>query len=115
MTINHLQTMLVTTSRAKYPQGERWTPQDWALAIAGEAGELCNVLKKVRRGSIALEDCKADVAEEAADVIIYCNLLLACLGVEAETAILAKAKLVRERVTGFENPVIPPAKEQHHG
>ncbi len=26
-----------------------WTPQDWALAMAGEVGELCNLLKKVKR------------------------------------------------------------------
>jgi len=25
---------------------QEWTPEKWALAIAGEAGELCNYIKK---------------------------------------------------------------------
>jgi len=54
-----------------------WTPTDWGCALAGEAGELCNLLKKMRRGEdIDLED----VGRELADVVIYADLLAARLG-----------------------------------
>lgn len=42
-----------------------------ALALAGELGELCNLIKKVERGSVTLDEARADIAEEAVDVLIY--------------------------------------------
>lgn len=33
-----------------HPNGlEEWSVADWAVAMAGEAGEICNAVKKLRR------------------------------------------------------------------
>jgi NTP pyrophosphatase (non-canonical NTP hydrolase) len=59
--------------------GEEWTPNDWAVALAGEVGEACNLLKKVRRGeSIPI----TDIARELADAQIYLDLLAWRLGLD---------------------------------
>lgn len=68
-----------------------WSPTDWACAMAGEAGETCNTVKKLRRLDGA--DSSADMAEhrvelymqigrELADTVIYCDLLAARLGLD---------------------------------
>ena len=41
-----------------------WTLADWSNAIAGETGEMCNLIKKIRRGDTI--DPK-DVGKELAD------------------------------------------------
>lgn len=64
-----------------------WSATDWACAVAGETGELCNLIKKSRRG----EDIDSDeIADEAADVLIYLDLLAARLGIDLEEAVERK-------------------------
>jgi NTP pyrophosphatase (non-canonical NTP hydrolase) len=63
-----------------------WSEERWALAMIGEAGETCNAVKKVLRGDGSV----ADVAEEAADTVIYLDLLCARLGVSLHDAVQAK-------------------------
>lgn len=77
---------------------EKWEPEMWGLAIAGEAGELCNLLKKIRRGDFTLEQKREDVIREVADVIAYCDLLMSKLGASTGEAVLAKFDEVSERV-----------------
>ena len=56
---------------------EDWSEMEWGCAAAGEMGELCNLLKKRKRG----EDIPLrEVLNEIADVIIYLDLLAARLG-----------------------------------
>lgn len=58
-----------------------------ANELAGEAGELCNVLKKIHRERCGVAGSRAilnDMAEEAADVIICIDLLALDYGVEAK-------------------------------
>lgn len=46
--------------------------------LAGEAGEACNILKKLDRANYGLRGCRANInalAEEFADVVICCDLL----------------------------------------
>lgn len=46
--------------------------------LAGEAGEVCNILKKLHRERVGLKGSRAvkeDLAEELADVIICCDLV----------------------------------------
>jgi hypothetical protein len=61
---------------AAYPDGAgsmaHWTPLEWAGAACGEAGELANKCKKLRRGQpIPLNE----IGDEVADVVIYLDLL----------------------------------------
>src|SRR5262245_13782234 len=45
------------------------------LALAGEVGELANLVKKVLRGSVDPSEVYEDMETEAADVFIYiCNV-----------------------------------------
>ena len=74
-----------------------WTPQDWGLAIAGEAGELCNILKKVKRGDYKIDDVKRDLVKELADIITYCDLLMTRLNADTELAIIDKFNEVSGR------------------
>ncbi len=54
----------------------------FALELVGEFGELCNCLKKVRRGQLEVAGSvatKKDVADECADVMItLVNLVTSC-------------------------------------
>jgi NTP pyrophosphatase (non-canonical NTP hydrolase) len=85
-----------------------WSIMEWACAMAGEAGELCNVAKKIHRietgiamrasetepGAIKLQ--LADLAEEAADIFIYLDLVCASRGIDLEAAIIEKFNEVSE-------------------
>lgn len=74
---------------------EGWSETDWGCAAAGEMGELCNLLKKRRRG----EDIPvSEVMKELADVIIYLDLLAAKLHVQLSGPIRDKFNEVSDRV-----------------
>ena len=74
---------------------DEWSETDWGCAAAGEMGELCNLLKKRRRG----EDIPIKmVMDEIADVIIYLDLLAAKLGIQLSGPIREKFNEVSDRV-----------------
>ena len=60
-----------------------WNPTDWGCALAGETGELCNLLKKqrLRRAVNPLH-----IEQELADVQIYLDLTAAVCGVDLAAA-----------------------------
>ena len=66
------------------PTGDDWTLGDWGNAFGGEAGELQNVVKKMRRHEAGasqayntpeVDELTEDFAEEVADVLLYLDLL----------------------------------------
>ena len=63
-----------------YHDIEAWSPMQWGCAVAGEVGELCNLLKKLERLNSndveALSEIIDGIPDEVADVIIYLDLLL---------------------------------------
>ncbi len=64
-----------------------WSETDWACAAAGEMGEMCNFIKKRRRGEdIPLET----VGKEMADTVIYIDLLAARMGIDLGMAVRRK-------------------------
>ncbi len=65
-----------------------WQPNDWMTAVIGELGEMANVLKKVRRGDFTLEEALPKLEQEAADVVIYMDLLTACCGINLGEAVM---------------------------
>lgn len=84
-----------------------WSPTDWACAMAGEAGETCNAVKKLRRlddGTNTAKDPRTEaehlesIASEIADTIIYCDLLAARLGIDLPDAIRRKFNEVSDRM-----------------
>jgi len=71
-----------------------WTPLEWGACIAGETGELCNFLKKMKRGDII---DKQELAHELADIITYADLLAANLGIDLGKAVKEKFNIVSKR------------------
>lgn len=84
---------------------DSWTIADWSNAAAGEMGELCNVVKKLRRQQTGLRgnqdasytDLMMEAAKETADTILYLDLLAAKLGFALGPAISVKFNEVSRR------------------
>lgn len=92
--------------KAWHPKGlAEWSPTDWGCAMAGEAGELCNVLKKIRRLDGGIERCnrgtreelQAMAATEIGDVYLYLDLLCQRLGLDMWECIRDTFNRVSER------------------
>ncbi len=80
----------------KHDKEGRFNWEFYAIGVAGEAGELMNLLKKVKRGDFQLN--KEEIAEETADIITYCFLLLSALDVDPEKTIMDKFEKVNKRL-----------------
>jgi NTP pyrophosphatase (non-canonical NTP hydrolase) len=74
---------------------ESWHPSQWTNALAGEAGEACNLTKKMLRHDLQLrgnvkivdtdyESLRLRAMKELADVIIYADLAIQALGGNTE-------------------------------
>lgn len=87
-----------------------WSVSDWAVAMAGEAGEVCNAVKKLRRvedeiANISDEgrllatkgDAIAKIGEEIADAFLYLNLLACRLGLSLSDEVVRKFNRTSER------------------
>jgi NTP pyrophosphatase (non-canonical NTP hydrolase) len=77
---------------------EYWPIQNWALAIAGEAGELCNLVKKTLRGDFTVEEKRAEILAELADVMTYCDLAISSLSADTGETVVAKFREVSKRI-----------------
>lgn len=84
-----------------------WSPAEWAVAMSGENGEACNVVKKMRRildgtntskDPQTIEECTEMLAKELADVVIYADLLAARCGISLGDAVRQKFNEVSERM-----------------
>lgn len=77
---------------------EDWSLPEWGNAVAGETGEMCNIVKKVHRGDMTLEEAneKELIANEAADMVIYLDMLCQRAGIDLNTAIVNKFNQVSE-------------------
>ena len=81
-------------NRKLYPYAQEWTTSDWAMALAGEVGELCNKLKKRRAGMPVTQD---SIEEEIADTVLYLDLLCSHLGIDMEKAVIQKFNATSHR------------------
>ena len=71
-----------------------------AVELAGEVGELCNLIKKLERERLGLRGSrttKQDVADELADIVICTDLLAMDLGIDLEEAIVRKFNATSEK------------------
>lgn len=82
-----------------------WFPKVWnkelkdkipyyAIALAGEAGELCNEVKKRIRDNA---DNDLDIMMELADVAVYCFNFAEVMGCNLEDLIIAKMSQNEQR------------------
>jgi NTP pyrophosphatase (non-canonical NTP hydrolase) len=72
-----------------------WSLTDWACAVAGETGELCNLVKKLHRGDNI--DMQA-IAHEAADIVIYLDLFCQRAGLVLADCIEEKFNQTSEKI-----------------
>lgn len=71
-----------------------WTLGDWGNAMAGECGEACNIIKKMRRG----QDIPVKkLADELADVVAYAALIASQVGIDLGEAVRSKFNEVSAR------------------
>lgn len=92
-----------------------WSLSQWSNAVAGETGELCNIVKKVERGDFhkrpenasdtpeynnayAASQYREEIGKEAADIIIYLDLLCTREGIDLGAEIVKKFNEVSDRV-----------------
>lgn len=88
------------------PESEPWISVDWSNALAGEVGEACNVVKKLRRleTGVAHRDQEQDRAalvkqlgDECADVLLYLDLLARHFEIDLTAAVVRKFDQTSEK------------------
>lgn len=90
------------------PSADAWSGADWSNAMCGEAGELANVVKKLRRhetrtsppGDPSRGELMSQLEDAIADVFCYLDLVAAHYDIDLATAIVSKFNRVSER-SGF--------------
>lgn len=80
------------------PDGSDWSLGEWANALTGELGEAANIIKKIKRGDVSLDEARNDLAKELADVQIYLDILAFRAGIDLGIATVAKYNEVSIRV-----------------
>jgi len=80
------------------PDGSDWTPLEWCDALAGEVGELSNIVKKVIRKDVTRDDALESIREELADVACYLDLLAFQFRIDLGAAVRDKFNRVSARV-----------------
>lgn len=78
--------------------GSDWSIYQWVCATLGELGEFANVIKKVGRGDITLEEARPLLKKEGADVITYMDITLAQLGIDMGEAVTEKFNEISNRI-----------------
>lgn len=78
--------------------GSDWCLAQWCNAVTGELGEAANLIKKIERGDVTLEEARADLGKEFADVVTYLDILAMRSGVDLGAVTIAKFNEVSERV-----------------
>jgi NTP pyrophosphatase (non-canonical NTP hydrolase) len=80
------------------PDGSDWALSTWSNAVLGELGELANMIKKIERGDITLDEAREACGKECADVATYLDILAFRLGVDLGQAVVDKFNEVSDRV-----------------
>ena len=104
MTFREFQKINTERSNEWLHDINRWSLSDWAVAMAGECGEACNVIKKLnrKRDSIKEKDpsyflLRQQLAEEIADTVTYAFILAARCGFDMEDIVTKKFNAVSEK------------------
>jgi len=83
---------------------DSWSESDWACALAGEVGELCNVIKKRNRVRDHMQQratnegaLQHNLKMEIGDVYIYLDLLARRVGLNLEDCVRDTFNRISER------------------
>lgn len=111
MTFDDLRIANLTRNDRWMPQGiAQWSINEWAVAMAGEAGEICNAVKKLNRVESEVanlnepgrqietrEVALAKIGAEIADTVIYLDLLAQRCGLTLGDEVARKFNTTSER------------------
>jgi NTP pyrophosphatase (non-canonical NTP hydrolase) len=90
LTFKKFQKIAQKRSDSVYPNND-FDAEFYGLALAGECGEVCNIIKKIRRGSKKLTaTVRKELGKELADVQSYLALLATALSIDLEEATIDK-------------------------
>lgn len=78
--------------------GSDWALSAWSNAVLGELGEAANIIKKVERGDMTLDEARPSLAKEFADVQTYLDILAFRADVDLGQATITKFNEVSVRV-----------------
>ena len=92
----------VTRTEKLFHPINSWSPTDWGCALAGETGEACNFIKKLKRLDFTpnleqVRDLKIKIGKELADIICYADLLATSLGLNLGEEVIKKFNEVSDR------------------
>lgn len=73
-----------------------------ALCLAGETGELANIIKKIIRGEFTIIESRKKIAEELADIFAYTLKISYQMDIDLEDAYIQKMKKNRIRFKKYE-------------
>ena len=80
------------------PDGSDWCLAQWCNAVTGELGDAANIIKKVDRGDLSLEEARPSLAKEFADVVTYLDILAMRAGIDLGKATMDKFNEISKRV-----------------
>lgn len=90
--------------QAEWDDGNTLSLSYLGNAAAGELGEMCNVIKKLERQALGLKGSTTTPEElgyEAADVVIYIDLIMRKAGIDLGAAIREKFNRTSDKL-GFQ-------------
>ena len=80
------------------PDGSDWCLAQWCNAVTGELGEAANLIKKIERGDMSLDEARIELGKEFADIVTYLDILSDQAGVDLGQATIDKFNEISERV-----------------
>jgi NTP pyrophosphatase (non-canonical NTP hydrolase) len=107
---------VINRRRCESPRGfnhklSDWSLSDWFTATLGELGEAANIAKKLNRvrdgipgNAETLEELRAALQDEVADVFIYLDLLAQSQGFTLEEAVRAKFQKTSAKI-GYDDVI----------
>jgi NTP pyrophosphatase (non-canonical NTP hydrolase) len=120
MNLKEIAEQCLRDSDEWFPNRSR-DPEHHIISVTGEWGEFCNVVKKLQRGSLTLEQALPMMREELIDTFIYMFNLAAVMGVDIEREYNDKREQNRVRFApgkaGAAEPGVRPgvSDEAQHG
>lgn len=80
------------------PDGSDWSLAQWSNATLGELGEAANIIKKIDRGDMTLDEARPLLAKELADTQTYLDILAYRAGIDLGAATIDKWNEVSKRI-----------------
>ena len=98
LTFNALREANLKRLAHSEPDGSDWGLAQWSNATLGELGEAANIIKKIDRGDMTLDEARPLLAKELADTQTYLDILAYRAGIDLGAATTDKWNEVSKRI-----------------